>query len=810
MIPLRLNLKNFIGIKSGLNRDELELDLRDITDGAQLIALVGPNGAGKSTILDNLHPYRLMPSRAGGYSPASFSYYENVYGTEASKVLEWEHNGTPYKSELIFKLGGKTKKTEAYLFTLNLDEQWMTVALPDGTRSDGKNETYDRCIEHILGTPEMFFSAVFASQNRRHLSAYTNGEIKGLLSELLGLENIREMGGRANDVTKLLKSRLEALREDLARVEKLEIERAGAEVALDTDKASLLAIAKARTDARAAVAAAMKRLTDIKADLGASAEVEAHRASLQSRFNSIQQRVGGTLRQLDVDILDERRRTSGALAAITAELDSLKRQIESLDKQIADNEKLLARKIEIEAAQSALPLLEQEQATAAKAVTTARAKDMEYRTLVSEQMNLMERLASIGNEGKTLAITCDGLKKRAILIEEVPCKGSDLQTRCPLLKEAVEASAQIPIAEDNAETKRQEYANVKARGQEIEAQLAAMANPSLTLKEAEDKQQQITDRIRAATQLAALASGLSQAQQAVENAKNQKATFGQSLLSAQERGKALETESATRLTDLGSRRAITERDADAERQAVQMELNSLPPPADQTVLATAEVHVKNAESTQAEVDEQADTLNARIAAGQERLRSLTVQINAAGTVRAKATLIETEIAHWTTLAKALGNDGVIALCIDDAGPTLGSIANDLLAVYGTRFSIRIVTQEQTQKGAMKEGFDIKVFDSERDEEKSVTDMSGGEKIYLNDVLTRAIALYQAQLSGRRYGCLFSDESDGALDAEKKLEFMKVKREVLRLGEYAKEIYISHSKEVQDCADAIINMEDFRC
>src|SRR3990167_8044843 len=116
MIPLKLTLKNFIGIRSGLGRDELVLDLDKIKDGAQLVALVGPNGAGKTTILDNLHPYRLQPSRASSYSPAAFSFYENVYSTEASKILEWEHAGHHYRSELIFKMGSKTKKTEAYLF----------------------------------------------------------------------------------------------------------------------------------------------------------------------------------------------------------------------------------------------------------------------------------------------------------------------------------------------------------------------------------------------------------------------------------------------------------------------------------------------------------------------------------------------------------------------------------------------------------------------------------------------------------------------------------------------------------------------
>ena len=798
MIPLKLTLKNFIGIRSGLGRDELVLDLDKITDGAQLIALVGPNGAGKSTILDNLHPYRLMPSRAGGYSPASFSFYENVYGTEASKVLEWEHAGHRYRSELIFKMGAKAKKAEAYLF-----ENDAPVVLPDNTRSDGKAETYDRCIEHILGTPEMFFSAVFASQNRRPLSAYTTGEIKGLLSELLGLEHIRELGSKSNDVTKLLKMRLDNMREDLSKLDTLEAERAGAETTLETDKGGLSLKEQERKAARQAVTDATKRLSDVKADM---VEVEAHRTSLQARFNSIQQRVGAALRQLDADILDEKRRTSGMVAAARTELENIHKQVAAHQKQIADNEALLSRKAEIEAAQSALPILEQELAAAEAAVTVARSKDMEYRALVTERMSLKNTLASVGNEGKTLTTTCDGLKVRAGLIDQVPCQGTDLQPRCPLLKEANTARAQIPIAEANAEAKRQEYANIQTRGHEIEAHMALMANPSATLREAEEKQQQVAERIKATTATAALASGLAQVQQSLDNASSLLQTLNQTATDKAAEIERIETESATRLTDLTGRRAITGREGDGERKAVQMELEALPPPADESVTVKAELAVEEAERAQAEIDTQTDTLNAKIAAGKERVRSLTEQIKAAGSVRAKASLIEAEIAHWTTLSKALGNDGIIALSIDDAGPTLASLANDLLvSCYGPRFSVRISTQEETQKGTMKENFDIIVFDGERDDEKSVSAMSGGERIYINDVLTRAIALYQAQLSGRQYGCLFSDESDGALDPEKKLQFTAMKKRVLEIGGYRQEFFISHTPEVQEMADAKIDL-----
>jgi exonuclease SbcC len=164
---------------------------------------------------------------------------------------------------------------------------------------------------------------------------------------------------------------------------------------------------------------------------------------------------------------------------------------------------------------------------------------------------------------------------------------------------------------------------------------------------------------------------------------------------------------------------------------------------------------------------------------------------------------------WSLLAKALGNDGIIALAIDDAGPELSTLANRLLlACYGPRFSVSIKTQLATAKGELREGFDITVHDAHIDSSKSVAKMSGGERIWINECLTRAMALYLAQADGRRSATLFSDEADGAFDAQNKRRFMAMKREVLRIGGYAQEYFISHTPELTEMADAVIDLERY--
>ncbi len=53
MQPLALTLKGFRGIRDGLGRDEITLDLERLANGAQLVAIAGANGRGKTTLMDS-------------------------------------------------------------------------------------------------------------------------------------------------------------------------------------------------------------------------------------------------------------------------------------------------------------------------------------------------------------------------------------------------------------------------------------------------------------------------------------------------------------------------------------------------------------------------------------------------------------------------------------------------------------------------------------------------------------------------------------------------------------------------------------
>lgn len=150
MRPLRLIIEGFYGVRDGMKRDSVELDLESLPRG--LIALTGPNGAGKTTIMDNMHPYRIMPSRASKLSVDAFSYWDHICGVHARKEFEWEHDGIRYRSTFAFRKPGKAGKADYFLFYRSMDGEWRPVTLPDGTVSDGKGETYDRCVEAVCGS----------------------------------------------------------------------------------------------------------------------------------------------------------------------------------------------------------------------------------------------------------------------------------------------------------------------------------------------------------------------------------------------------------------------------------------------------------------------------------------------------------------------------------------------------------------------------------------------------------------------------------------------------------------------------------
>lgn len=168
--------------------------------------------------------------------------------------------------------------------------------------------------------------------------------------------------------------------------------------------------------------------------------------------------------------------------------------------------------------------------------------------------------------------------------------------------------------------------------------------------------------------------------------------------------------------------------------------------------------------------------------------------------------VRKEISEWMIMEKALGNDGIIPLEIDDAGPAIASVANELLRVYDSPFTVGFNTQEMTKAGKLKEGFDIPVFDANTNKSKSIGKLSGGEATIVEDAVAKAICICNKTRNGRDLATIFTDERDGALDPEKKRAYFRMKQRVLSLGGYRQEYCITHTPELLAMANAVISLK----
>jgi exonuclease SbcC len=525
MKPLRLTLKGFTGIRDGLGRDELTLDFESLAAGAQLVALVGPNGSGKTTIIDNVHPYRVMPSRAASASVGGFSYYDHLCAPEGGKDLEWTHEGRRFRSQLVFKMNG-ARRTEAFLHEWKGD-RWVPVVMPDGIRSDGKADTYDRCVEGLLGSPETFFTSAFHAQNRRQLSAYRPSEVKGLLVELLGLEQIRATGQHAARVAAQLQQALEERRAAVARHRAMEQSVQQLREMVEDAQARIRSSGERKAAAQARLQAAQQQLAAREAEGAAAAGVETLRQSLQAQIGELARRktaVVGTQARLASDLKARRER---AVVALRAAEESAAAARARLQRDLAAAQALLTRQDAIRAAVERLPVLAEQEQAARTALRTAE-EAAEGSTRIRQRLQVIAASRhGLEREAGAAALRAQQLRERFQLTQEVPCTGTDLQGTCKLLADAREAKALQPSANLKIEQVGQEVVRLDTERDALERELSGIGDATTRLAQARASVETVVEQRRVANAEAALVESVRQAQERLKGIAAEAMEIGQ-------------------------------------------------------------------------------------------------------------------------------------------------------------------------------------------------------------------------------------------------------------------------------------------
>ncbi|TPQ30616.1 SMC family ATPase [Cupriavidus pinatubonensis] len=768
MRPLKLTLSGFHGVRDGMRRDSVTLDLTHLPPG--LIALVGPNGAGKTTLMDNLHPYPIMPSHASKMTADGFSYWDHLCGTRGEKDLEWKHAGKLYRSAFAFRNPGKSRKAEYYLFEKGAAGDWVPLRLPDGTLSDGKADTYNRCIEAVLGSPEAFFTSVFSAQNRRPIASYQASEIKRLLAELLGIEHLRDLSAKAGDVAKVLGRSLDTLQRELVGLS-AQRERAG-QLGREIGQADeALTTSRRERDAETANGAKLlQERATLAARQSASAATEARLRELRQR----EAELGARRRQLESD----HRATATRTATRRRELEQL---VASRKLTLAEGPAILAAAEQRDALQMAIGRKQGEFGALQKAVSQLEAQRTQHAALSTELQGLEAR-------GKSATQFAGSLKAQADVIDTVPCRADPMHNTCPLLAQAREAQGKLAEQVITVRDLRASYQATQLAMKPLADALAALPGQRASLSALQAELVRDQQELQRLTALAARKPMLDVAREGLAQAERDLKALGDEEAAA----------AAIFTRDVA--------DADAQLSAVQRELSGLATDDVTGMLAALDLRTRQSREAVVALDGRIEVLIRQQATLSTELERVQAMVGGLPAVQRKADRLSDEIAQWKLLAKGLGNDGVIALSIDDAGPALTRIVNDLLlACYGPRFTIAIQTQTTLANGEKREGFEIAVNDGENDSTKDFSVMSGGQKIWINECLTRGIALYRAQDTGQAFQTLFTDEADGPLDLERKRAFMRMKREVLRQGGYERELFITHTPDLVDEADAVIDV-----
>lgn len=774
MKPLQLKLSGFKGVRDGLGLDNIEIDLSQLSG---LIAFCGTNGSAKTTCLDNLHPYREMPSRGG-------SFYDHVIGY-AKKEFVFEMDGTVYRSLILIE--PKQKKQEAYLYVR--DGTWIAL------NKDGKTTTYDEQIEKLMGSSKLFFTSIFRAQGAKPISAQSKAELKELFVELLMLDRYQIMADGAKELRKDEESKVQT-----------------AEAWIETQ----VPVAEGRNEKQEE---RDRLITQISVNEKSVSEERIKLEAIRQDLSSLEAKK--TLQDKDVNRLDDLKaeivKLDGRVLDIKTSADErlaeIRIRLEEQGKKRARAEKILSGKDEIETKVIQEQELEGSQKSTREEAEGIRKEieciegdvtefnQLRHRAGVLEQKVNAEKAAR-SREISIMGKEIERIEAVAQKLNVVPCKDMDIVTTCPLVEDAVSAKNDLPM-------RKRHFANLTS-----ETWVPASLNDLNIAKDKCKRLQGIDEKYKTKKQtgttlqnrLDTIETQLIEVRQWTKLMPELKLTES-SIQETDKEIERLDKDYNEYKNEINKQQTALNEERNLKRQETASILLSADNDLDITTMnRKRNVNIVNDQLT--ELDAEKTTLSQNLGRVEEGIRNIEKAEKELERLRGEVKMLNVEVSEWLLLEKALGKDGLIALEIDDAGPAISATANELLqACFGTRFMVRIDTTRLSKDGKkVMEVFDIKVLDGESEEEKTIFDLSGGEKVWIQSAITQAIAIRNKELSGRRFLTCMEDEIDGALSRQNKDRFFQMKKKAMELGGFEETIFISQDPEIWEMADSRIMFE----
>lgn len=772
---LKLKLRGAIGIRKGLGVEEIEIDFSNFQSG--LIALTGRNGSGKTTVMENLHPYRQMVSRDG-------SLQSHFYLKDSHRILDFEFNGNNYQAKIL--IDALTGGSEAYLFC------------EGKPLNDGKLTTFDKAIEDLLGSPELFFNSVFSGQKSKGIAELKPADRRKLFYELLNLNSyetyLEEAKARLKtNENKLAKieGEIKALQQDQTSVDILEEQRKDK---LNYQAQLITEISELETSIEGANE--LIRSTEVKIQIAHEKELSnqvilKELNAVETQINSITKQNNDKIARYQSDIADQNKlidrykklstpeakeKIEHALAdkkQHQAKLDELKTVASNLERGYSEFQKEYSVKLK------ALGILEKSQSETQSQLNTHRNDFNNYQNLIKraeEDSQVIDRVPCDEAVGKS----CEFLIKAHAERPKIENYKKDRELLREKILAADEKLAGL-ISEVNGEkisldTFFQDKDNffrgsIKTNNDAIKPLDISLANLNQhnyeklleELKEADNQiklcEQSISghDKLIAETKLSY--------DKAITHLKKQ----------AEDLNRRYDNTVAERIAEMN-----------LDLSAAKQKLIGL-----KQELQSSNARIDETKQDVAKLEQLIETMTRN----EERITKLLES----------KTDVEIEIKDWTFLTKAFDKTGIPVLKLENSGIEITSVANDLLSIFENKFRIVFETTKlKADKKSYKESFDINIV--EEDGVCEISNKSGGQQVWLETAIQLAISLV-VRNQGRNIQTAFLDEKDGALDLENAYSYIEMLRKAHQMSGVYNTFIITHRPELLDFIPQQVKLKD---
>ena len=858
MIPITLTLSGFLSY-----RDKVEIDFTSF----DLACIAGRNGAGKSSILDAITWSLFGQARQRGEAVVNtqsesaevvfvFQYESNLYRVQRTNQLG-------KTGMLEFHIAQKEASEE--LDVKNSQPQASNSLTWKPLTERTMRDTQERLEDILRMDYETFTNAAFFLQGKAdQFTQQRPSDRKRILASILGLEvweNYRKqtverrksiegqmatLDGRFSEINSELaeenerKARLKELQGELDRLAKVS----------QTQQESLKSIQKTIdliNEQRKMVEVLSQRLTSTQER---KSELELRLVERQKERESYLQttvRAGeikdayirwqGTRDELDrwdkiaEQFREHEKYRQEPRTQIDTERARLSQELENLQAQASNVEREASSVSDIQSQSSNLQSL----------ISKIQSRLEERKSLEIELVTAQDRLANAKAENPRLKAEMDGLKARIDQLTETDGAASV----CPLCGQSLSPDERQRLIDELSDQGTEMGDKFRANRQMLDEANQIVADLQAQIADLQPLEDDLREHTRGLDQLNAQVAQIEVVQKEWEEDGKLRLEEIQRAISEDDFAPDARTQLAqidAELKEIGydaashdaARRAETDgRVADEEFRLLekaqaaagplereisdlQSQISNLQAENDEqeiaydeaaAVLAAAEEGTPDLRQAQRDLldfQERENQLRMEVGAAQQKVLVLENLKERSVSLEAERETFAKQIGQYKQLEKAFGKDGVPALLIEQALPTIEARANEILdRLSGGDMSIRFETQRELKsRDDLKETLEIQIRDrvGMRDYEM----YSGGEAFRVNFAIRLALSEMLAQRAGARLQTLVIDEGFGSQDEvgrQRLLEAINIVK-----SDFEKILVITHIDELKDAFPARIEVE----